>query len=80
MPRMRRHTVRSSRSSVVIGIDLGGTNMQIGAVDARNRIIGRDRRKTQARDGCDRVIERIVEGIHAACGDANQPELTSASW
>ena len=77
---MRRHTVRSSRSSVVIGIDLGGTNMQIGAVDARNRIIGRDRRKTQGRDGCDRVIERIVEGIHAACGDANQPELTSASW
>ena len=54
--------------------------MQIGVVDARNRIIGRDRRKTQARDGCDRVIERIVEGIHAACGDANQPELTSASW
>ena len=54
----------------VIGIDLGGTNMQIGVVDSRNRIIGREGKKTKAHEGADAVIDRICRGVDQACDDA----------
>ncbi len=54
----------------VIGIDLGGTNMQFGVVDAGNRITGRARGKTDAGRGKDRVVDNIIKGIHDACRDA----------
>ena len=44
--------------------------MQIGVVNPRHKILGRERRKTHARDGHKKVIDRIVEGIKAACKDA----------
>lgn len=51
-----------------VGIDLGGTNMQVGVVapDAP-RIIGQAKRKTKADEGFDKVVDRIVEGITEAC-------------
>ena len=61
---------KKSTNALVIGIDLGGTNMQIGVVNARHRIIGRDHRKTKSADGLNAVIRRIVLGAHAACADA----------
>lgn len=54
----------------VIGIDLGGTNMQAAVVDDQWRIISRAHRRTQAEEGQDAVIERIAECVHEACGDA----------
>lgn len=54
----------------IVGIDLGGTNMQIGVVDAEGAIIGRSRKKTQALEGRAKVIDRIVEGVNAACEEA----------
>src|SRR5262245_53149884 len=63
-------TRNSNKSQLVVGIDLGGTNMQIGVVDGRNRIIGHERRKTHAKRGVDAVIDRIVEGVETACSDA----------
>lgn len=54
----------------VIGIDLGGTNMQIGVVDAANRIISRVQQKTHASQGADAVIDRIIEGAANACTQA----------
>ena len=59
------------KSSLVIGIDLGGTNMQIGVVDQRHRIIGRERRHTEAKRGSKHVIKRLVEGVARACRDAH---------
>ena len=59
-----------ANSPLVVGIDLGGTNMQIGVVDARHRLIGRSGKKTKAREGAEAVIERIVRGVHEACEDA----------
>jgi branched-chain amino acid transport system substrate-binding protein len=35
----------------VIGVDLGGTNMAIGVVDEKGRILGRCKRKTKALEG-----------------------------
>lgn len=60
----------SAKESLVIGVDLGGTNMQIGVVDARHNILGRERRKTHAKDGHKKVIDRIAEGIKEACKEA----------
>src|SRR6185503_21161577 len=56
--------------SLVIGIDLGGTNMQVGVVDARNRIIGREGKKTKSEEGQAHVISRIVRAVNQACDDA----------
>lgn len=55
---------------LVVGVDLGGTHMQIGVVDAADRVAGRARRLTQAEQGRDAVIGRIVEGIEEACATA----------
>lgn len=53
-----------------IGIDLGGTNMTIGVVDARGELLGKAKRKTKARLGRDAVITRIAEGVDRACAKA----------
>lgn len=56
--------------SHVVGVDLGGTNMQIGVVDAHNRVIGQARLKTQAHEGVEAVIHRLCDGIQSACAGA----------
>ncbi len=61
----------------VVGIDLGGTNMQVGVVRADARkvgaekaILGVSRKKTRATDGLDPVLGRIEEAVREACGQA----------
>jgi len=54
----------------VVGIDLGGTNMQFGVVDAEDNIIGRTKLKTKANEGADAVIGRLAEGVGKACDEA----------
>lgn len=61
----------------LVGIDLGGTNMQVGVVrcDAREcgaskAIIGAARKKTKAEDGLDAVLGRVVEAVEEACAAA----------
>lgn len=54
----------------VIGIDLGGTNCQLGVLDAADTLVGRHRMKTRAELGADGVVGRLVEGVDAACADA----------
>jgi glucokinase len=61
------------KDQVVVGVDLGGTNMQIGVVDAEGRIIGRCKRKTKAHEGRDTVSRRLVEGVWRAMDDAKMP-------
>lgn len=58
------------RGKTVVGIDLGGTNMQIGVVREDGSIIGRCKRKTKAVLGLDGVVDRLVEGVQRACDDA----------
>lgn len=58
------------KPSLIVGIDLGGTNMQVGVVDERNRIRGRAGKKTKAKEGADAVIGRIAAAIDEACADA----------
>lgn len=60
----------ATRAKPYVGIDLGGTNMQIGVVAPNNEIIGRSRKKTTADKGQAVVINRVIEGVQAACMQA----------
>ncbi|MDY7109547.1 MAG: ROK family protein [Planctomycetota bacterium] len=55
----------------MIGIDVGGTNMQFGVVDATGALIGRAAAKTEADEGLDHVLDNIVAGLQAACRAAD---------
>ena len=55
---------------LTVGIDLGGTKMQVGVVDARNRVLGTCRRKTRGSEGLKAVVARMTEAVGRACGDA----------
>jgi glucokinase len=58
---------------LVAGVDLGGTNMQIGVValaDGRHDVRSRAKRKTAAGDGVEAVLGRVDSGIREACDAA----------
>ena len=46
-----------------IGIDLGGTNMQVGVVSSELKLLSQAKKKTKAEDGLEGVMNRIVEGF-----------------
>lgn len=50
----------------VVGLDLGGTKILSVCLDASLTVVGRDYRETQAEDGPDAVMARMVESAHAA--------------
>ncbi|MEL7483058.1 MAG: ROK family protein [Planctomycetota bacterium] len=55
----------------VIGIDLGGTHMQVGVVDSAGTLLGRSRCHTEAGRGFEAVVGTIAEQCRAACDDAS---------
>ena len=55
---------------LVVGIDLGGTNMQIGVVDAEGKVLGQEKKKTKADQGAEAIIERMAKAIAKACEEA----------
>jgi len=60
----------------VIGIDLGGTNIQVGVVrpdaagKASDAVLSRAKKKTKADQGLHAILDRLVEGINEACAEA----------
>ncbi|MCC6425543.1 MAG: ROK family protein [Phycisphaerales bacterium] len=54
----------------VVGIDLGGTNMQIGVLSPDQKLAGESKRKTKADEGADAIISRMIGGIEEACAAA----------
>jgi glucokinase len=54
----------------VIGIDLGGTNMQIGVVSPALEMLASAKRKTKAEESLDDIVERIISGVEEACQNA----------
>ncbi len=54
-----------------IGIDLGGTNMQLGVVSPDGKLLSQTKRKTKAEDGAEGVLNRIAEGVLECCSIAN---------
>lgn len=60
----------TSATTPYVGVDLGGTNMQIGVVTPTGVVISRAKRKTEASEGQDAVMARMVSGIEEACDEA----------
>jgi glucokinase len=46
-----------------IGVDIGGTNIKLGLVDAQGRVVARGRLKTEARKGPRQALERVAAGV-----------------
>jgi glucokinase len=55
----------------VVGVDLGGTKIVSLAVAPGGRIVGRDRRSTEASQGPQAVIQRIVDSVRQAIAEAD---------
>jgi glucokinase len=53
-----------------IGVDLGGTKIQVGIVDPSDKILGRGRSKTKVEEGPEGVIKRIVKTVQEALDEA----------
>ena len=49
-----------------IGIDLGGTNIAVGVVDASLRVVGTAQAPTRPQEGMDAVLDRIADCVGAA--------------
>jgi len=52
-------------SEVILGVDLGGTNVKTALVSRDREVLGKDTRPTQAEGGPEAVMAVMVEGIDA---------------
>jgi len=50
------------KEAITVGVDLGGTNMQAGVVRG-NKLLNRDKSKTKAADGPEKVIKRLAKQV-----------------
>lgn len=51
----------AKKDEFYLGVDLGGTNMSVGLLDGSNKLKARQKKRTKAYEGGDRVLERIVK-------------------
>jgi glucokinase len=54
----------------VIGIDLGGTKILAGVVDANHHILGRAKLPTPAREGAEAIMRSLLDAVAAATVEA----------
>ncbi|MBL8963121.1 MAG: ROK family protein [Phycisphaeraceae bacterium] len=59
-----------SSKGPVVGVDLGGTNMQIGVVSPERELLGESKRKTKSDEGLDAIVTRLISGVEEACAAA----------
>lgn len=60
----------AKRTQPMIGIDLGGTNIQAAVVDSTHRVLARAKLKTKAGEGNNAVTQRIAQVVEEAARDA----------
>lgn len=61
--------------SRVIGVDLGGTKVAMGLVSPAGDLAAMDSWPTQAADGAEGILERLVPRIRALAGEARRTRL-----
>ena len=59
-----------SERALAAGVDLGGTKIYTLVATADGEVLGEDRRPTQAQEGPDAVIGRVVDSVRRAMGQA----------
>ncbi len=57
----------------VVGVDLGGTKILAGVVSAENRILGRGKRDTPAREGGPAILQEMIACVDEALAGAGIP-------
>jgi len=68
-------TSSSEDRRIVIGVDLGGTNLRIAGVTREGRVVSLRREETRADAGPDDLLERILGGLGAV-----EAELRNGGW
>ncbi|MCA9293270.1 MAG: ROK family protein [Phycisphaerales bacterium] len=61
----------SPSKELAIGIDLGGTNAQVGLVDPIGHLTNRIHMPTNAADGWQATISRLATGVRQVCAEAH---------
>jgi len=59
--------------SLVVGVDIGGTNIKVGLVDRTGRIVRRASGPSEADRGFDHFMSRIIAVVREALGEAYRP-------
>ena len=55
---------------LMAGVDLGGTKILAGIVDAENRVLGRAKNSTPAEEGAEAILAALVETVRQAVAEA----------
>ncbi len=71
---------RNNGKALAVGIDLGGTKVLAGVVDASNRILGRGKVKTPFEDGAEAIGAALVEASDLALKEAGVTRGDVASF
>ncbi|MBE0431462.1 MAG: ROK family protein [Dehalococcoidia bacterium] len=58
-------------TTLVLGVDLGGTKILTAVIDPQGKMLSRDHSVTPARKGREAVVESILESTHRALARAN---------
>lgn len=61
------------RGALTLGVDLGGTKILAGVVDAAGKVLGRGKVKTPFSAGADALAGALVEAADAALAEAGRP-------
>lgn len=62
----------------VVGVDLGGTKIELGLIDPQNKIVAREKIPTKAEDGPESAIERIATVMGEFTGRLPQDQSIAA--
>src|SRR5512133_857158 len=62
----------------VVGVDLGGTKIEVGLVSPENQIVSRRRMPTRPADGARSVVERIAQSVEELAGRLPADEKIAA--
>lgn len=59
---------------LVVGVDLGGTNVRAAVVDKEGKIAGQARNPSEAKQGAERVVDAIARTVRQAIADSGHGE------
>ncbi len=60
---VQRVSIQEAQRPLFVGIDLGGTNIKLGVVDAQGRVVAQDRMPTLVPQGPERGSERMGQAV-----------------
>lgn len=68
----------ASSNACYVGIDLGGTTIKFALIDNDGQVIQSQRCKTEAEEGHDRVLERMIDGAREISKEVSDDQIIRA--